>query len=529
MKETSSLLLQKADRPYFSITNLVFGIFAVAIVNIYTANVWHRVHDVSTKFGLENAPLTIEDIASPSTRVDLNISSSTSSITPNRCGLDHRCFYTNRTRLLCSQSQESDLLLIRKMPFHSHSIVVPKKYLNILIISSVRGTSLPLISHTRATFNSRTGEVQLPEQSGKPDDIEIECPKNERRSCGKNSFGEFLLNAARAKKVYADQHGYRFVLMDSNDFKGERGSGGRTGEFAKPHMMRHALLDPNLCGWQQQVAPETFRGKCDWIMWLDADSFIHPALFDLPLDAWLHDVPDDRILVLGNRVALNTGVLFLRAGNQSTRTQTISLLDNWVTANKLIHCHSFDQAGLQLLLLRAVRRHLIDIGQKGSVGTHASPFGFTCVSPWCSQNLTKNRQGKNVPFWSCNPLFDKKLVDSGWHDILLGRKNHPRLDGLPIWISRENSRRPRLHVVEKHKIGSDLGPEGVPTVVQGWDYGGNFNYNFSEAPHSPTWFITHHKQTASFFFEGHQSQRACRGSLHGCHVCPVLLEVTRFG
>ena len=192
----------------------------------------------------------------------------------------------------------------------------------------MRGTSLPLISHTRATFNSRTGEVQLPEQSGKPDDIEIECPKNERRSCGKNSFGEFLLNAARAKKVYADQHGYRFVLMDSNDFKGERGSGGRTGEFAKPHMMRHALLDPNLCGWQQQVAPETFRGKCDWIMWLDADSFIHPALFDLPLDAWLHDVPDDRILVLGNRVALNTGVLFLRAGNQSTRTQTISLLDN---------------------------------------------------------------------------------------------------------------------------------------------------------------------------------------------------------
>ena len=146
MKETS-LLLQKADRPYFNFRNLVFGIFAVAIVNIYTANVWHRVHDVSTKFGLENVPRTIENITSTSTRVDLNISSSTSSITSDRCGLDHRCFHTNRTRRLCSQSQESDLLLIRKMPFHSDSIVVPKKYLNILIISSVRGTSLPLISN----------------------------------------------------------------------------------------------------------------------------------------------------------------------------------------------------------------------------------------------------------------------------------------------------------------------------------------------------------------------------------------------
>lgn len=48
---------------------------------------------------------------------------------------------------------------------------------------------------------------------------------------------------------------------------------------------------------------------------MDADAWVHPRLVDLPLDAWLGDVPEDRILVLGNRVALNTGVLFLRAGD----------------------------------------------------------------------------------------------------------------------------------------------------------------------------------------------------------------------
>ena len=43
--------------------------------------------------------------------------------------------------------------------------------------------------------------------------------------------------------------------------------GGRTGEFAKPAMLRHALDSPELCD----------RGRrCEWIAWVDADAWFHP-------------------------------------------------------------------------------------------------------------------------------------------------------------------------------------------------------------------------------------------------------------
>ena len=394
------------------------------------------------------------------------------------------------------------LLLIQKMPRHSRSIRVRPREKRVLILSSVRASTLPRNPVSRATVNPASRRVELAERRGE--------------ASWKDLLKNFLWYAALSKQAYAARHQYLFALLDSDDFRGASGSGGRTGEYAKPHMLKHALTAPELCG----------DGTCDWVLWLDADSFIHPALFDITLDSWLYDVPEDRIIVLGNRVALNTGVMFLRAGDRDTRLRSIALIEDWILATNLIHCHSFDQAALQLLLLRAVREHhLATGGEIENTGTRESPFLFTCVSPWCSQNLTKDRHNKKVPFWSCNPLFDKKLIDSGWHDVLLGKKNFPRLSTLPLWVSSENAERPRLHVVEKHKMGSNLGSQGVTTVVEGWDYGGNFDYNFSGAPHSPTWFIDHHKQVSIFFFEAHQSHRACGDLLQHCDAYITELEV----
>jgi hypothetical protein len=408
--------------------------------------------------------------------------------------------------------QNTDVLLIREMPAHSRGIRSIKKKKRVLLLSSVRASTIPTVPATRVTFDGDSNLV-LAKRNGEPDNIEVVCPKQSRRNCGKDAMGEFFWTAALNKQFYASQHGYSFILFDSNDFQ----SGKRTGEFAKPHMMKYALRDPDLCGGDQ----------CDFIFWSDADSFIHPALFDLPLDSWLHDVPEDRILVLGNRVALNTGVFFLRADSPATRRKALSLVDDWIAASELIHCHAFDQAALQLLLLRAIRKHEIDSAGldyrslPAELGSHLRPFGFTCVSPWCSQNLTKNRKGETVPFWSCNPLFDKTLIDTGWHGILRGEKNFPRLETMPLWVTKENSQRPRLHVVEKHKLDSNLGAAGTPTFVEGWDYGGNFPYNYTSAPHSPTYFINHHKQTAAIFFEGHQSRRACGQNFERCMACAV--------
>lgn len=108
-----------------------------------------------------------------------------------------------------------------------------------------------------------------------------------------------------------------------------------------------------------------------------------------------------------------------------------------------------------------------------------------------------------------------------------GEKNFPRLD-IGLWITVENADRPRLHVVEKTLLeASGGGPEGAPTQYKGWDYGGNFDYNWAAAPHRPTWSISHHKQTPILFFEAYQTRRACGWDLSNCTACMVNLAVTR--
>lgn len=107
----------------------------------------------------------------------------------------------------------------------------------------------------------------------------------------------------------------------------------------------------------------------------------------------------------------------------------MALVDEWAAARHLIYCHAFDQAALQLLVLRSIRRFLLDEDRTSNarpsgeltttphvppsgLGTEDEPLGFTCRQPRCSQNVTKG------PHWSCNPLFDHTLNASGFGLLL---------------------------------------------------------------------------------------------------------------
>ena len=86
--------------------------------------------------------------------------------------------------------------------------------------------------------------------------------------------------------------------------------------------------------------------------WFEGSGLTHaivthtPTTHALKFQVWLHDVPDDRHLVLGNRVALNTGLLFLRGGRGGDgggTARSLKLLDEWMGVSHLVQCHAFDQ------------------------------------------------------------------------------------------------------------------------------------------------------------------------------------------
>lgn len=219
--------------------------------------------------------------------------------------------------------------------------------------------------------------------------------------------------------------------------------------------------------------------------------------------------------------------MFFRGG-QSTNA-SLRIIEEWSSIAPLIQCHAFDQAAFQLLLLRSIRR-LVSTTLISTVaatrnypmiGTVDEPFSFKCKLPRCAGNLTAR------PFWSCNPLFDMVLNATGWFKLLRGQKNFPRLD-IGVWITSEDGSSPRLHVVEKSKLSvPDGGENGVPSSYKGWDYGGNFKYDWNTAPHSPTWFVSHHKQTLPLFFSAHQTNRACGINALNCTACAFTLKVFR--
>jgi hypothetical protein len=78
----------------------------------------------------------------------------------------------------------------------------------------------------------------------------------------------------------------------------------------------------------------------EWILWTDDDTYINAGWLDLPLEIFLHDVPEDKLVVLANYRSAFTNAFFIRnspAGRE--------LAMDWlaVAASGYIQCHGFDQ------------------------------------------------------------------------------------------------------------------------------------------------------------------------------------------
>lgn len=86
-------------------------------------------------------------------------------------------------------------------------------------------------------------------------------------------------------------------------------------------------------------------------MWTDVDTWINPGRnkhyiyyridwLDTPLDAFLHDVPEDRNFVLGNFRSAFSNVYFIR---NSKKGRQLAL--DWlsIVVSGWVQCHGFDQ------------------------------------------------------------------------------------------------------------------------------------------------------------------------------------------
>jgi hypothetical protein len=88
----------------------------------------------------------------------------------------------------------------------------------------------------------------------------------------------------------------------------------------------------------------------------------------LPLEVFLADVPEDKVIVMGNVPSSFTNVFFVRntvAGRRVVR--------DWlaITMSGAIQCHGFDQAAMQVLVLMTISRDFSHHNDR--------PFNYTCL------------------------------------------------------------------------------------------------------------------------------------------------------
>lgn len=85
----------------------------------------------------------------------------------------------------------------------------------------------------------------------------------------------------------------------------------------------------------------------EWILWTDDDVYPNSGWIYLPLDAYLDEVPSDKVFVLANYRSSFSNVMFIRNNIQGRK-----LMRDWIAIvmSGHIQCHGFDQAGLSLLI-----------------------------------------------------------------------------------------------------------------------------------------------------------------------------------
>jgi hypothetical protein len=81
----------------------------------------------------------------------------------------------------------------------------------------------------------------------------------------------------------------------------------------------------------------------DWILWTDDDTYVNSGWLDLPLEMFLHDVPEDKLVVLANYRSAFTNAFFIRNSPEGRE-----LAMDWlaIAVSGYVQCHGFDQVVL---------------------------------------------------------------------------------------------------------------------------------------------------------------------------------------
>ena len=181
--------------------------------------------------------------------------------------------------------------------------------------------------------------------------------------------------------------GYAFAFYVADTFASMLRYGAASGagrlpwEFSKALMLRDAALA---------------HPAAAWLAWVDADAWMNPKFFDLPLEAYADDAPKSKVAILANFRGFNTGVVLLRGGAAGR-----ALLARWLAVSRagLAQCHPHDQAALSWLQLWHMNGSRADVRE---------PYGYECTK--------RVACGAGGSHWSCIPLWHAALkLAHKWH------------------------------------------------------------------------------------------------------------------
>jgi len=139
----------------------------------------------------------------------------------------------------------------------------------------------------------------------------------------------------------------------------------------------------------------------EWILFTDSDAWINAEWLDMPIDAILQDVPDDKLWIQTNYRSMLTGIFLVRnnaAGRQLVR--------DWLAVGMSgqVSCHGFDQAAIMIVFMLRQAKNITE-----------RPFGLSCLSnDVVSSETGLHGTGCSGADWSCDYKFERVLNNMGF-------------------------------------------------------------------------------------------------------------------
>lgn len=320
------------------------------------------------------------------------------------------------------------------------------------------------------------------------------------------------------KLYYCNRHGYKFAHKLSNEYVQYLGP--RFLDKMRGPGFWDGMYPINVFSKIPMLMSEMFEDlESDWILWTDYDTWINPQWQHLPLDAFVYDVPDDRVIVLGNFRSAFTNAFFIR-NNEKGRDLVIELLA--LIESGYIQCHGFDQAAVGTLLLSRMQN------KDGPIDV--APYNHTCLNTkWTSMpesNLPSDLKERikevtkihpNFHWgcdgshdWSCDFEYEQSLRRLGFlsrsfrfHEPLSSVSKGCANKKIPdYYVNFETEYRPRFHCDYcdfVDMIGSNSFTYDGP-LGSGNDWVRQHAVN--------SWFVNHKIRYA--FFEAYTKPTACK-------------------